>query len=385
MVCAAVQHAHQEGIIHRDLKPSNILVEHHDGQPIPKVIDFGLAKATSGLQLGEQSLFTAFGSITGTPLSMAPEQATFNALDIDTRADIYALGVILYELLTGSTPIRRESILRAALDEILRVVRGDEPPTPSQRISTSEGLPSLAAIRHVEPARLGRFVQGDLDWIVMKALAKDRSRRYDSAIGLANDVERFLNDEPVSAGPPTASYRVGKFIRRHRGQVVAAALLLLALVGGVVGTTLGWVEARSQKREAERQKVEAERQRGVAVGESVEKEKARQAEADQRRQAERRLSQLGKMDEILGSIFSDLNPDDPSNREIHWRRSVGSGSKKRTGPKPKPRSAKAWRSAKAKRPRVGGRSERSRFWAKLCSARKSIPRLRLGLPTAMRV
>ncbi len=149
---------------------------------------------------------------------MAPEQATFDALDVDTRADIYALGVILYELLTGSTPIRRETFQRAALDEILRVVREDEPPTPSQRISSSDGLPSLAANRQVEPARLGRFVRGELDWIVMKALAKERARRYDSAIGLANDVERFLNDEPVAAGPPRRRYRPGKFIRRHRGR-----------------------------------------------------------------------------------------------------------------------------------------------------------------------
>ena len=211
-----MQHAHQKGIIHRDLKPSNILVESHDDKPVPKVIDFGLAKATSGLQLTEQSLFTAFGTVAGTPLYMAPEQASFNALDVDTRADIYALGVILYELLTGSTPIRRETMQKAALDEMLRVIREDEPPTPSSRISTSDALPSLAANRHIEPARLSRFVRGDLDWIVMKALAKERQRRYDSAIGLANDIERFINHEPVSAGPPSAAYRLRKFVRRNR-------------------------------------------------------------------------------------------------------------------------------------------------------------------------
>ncbi len=246
-ICGAVQHAHQKGIIHRDLKPTNILVEDHDGSPVPKVIDFGLAKATNGLQLSEQSLFTAFGTIAGTPLYMAPEQATFNAFDIDTRADIYALGVILYELLTGSTPIRRESLQKVALEEVLRVIREEEPPTPSHRLSTSEALPSVAASRQVEPARLGRFVRGDLDWIVMKALAKERARRYESAIGLANDVERFLHDEPVLAGPPTARYRMAKFIRRHRGQVIAASLIVLALVGGVVGTTAGLFEARHQE------------------------------------------------------------------------------------------------------------------------------------------
>jgi tetratricopeptide (TPR) repeat protein/tRNA A-37 threonylcarbamoyl transferase component Bud32 len=279
-ICSAVQHAHQKGIIHRDLKPTNILVESHDGHPVPKVIDFGLAKATSGLQLSEQSLFTAFGTVAGTPLYMAPEQASFSAVDIDTRADIYALGVILYELLTGSTPIQRETFKQAALDEILRVIREVEPPTPSSRISTSEALPAIAATRQIEPARLGRFVRGDLDWIVMKALAKERQRRYESAIALAQDVERFVNHEPVSAGPPTAAYRLRKLVRRNRLQVVAALLVLLALCAGIVGTTLGLVEARRQER--------------IAVAE--------------RRQAEKRLTQIEKANEILGSIFKDLNP-----------------------------------------------------------------------------
>jgi eukaryotic-like serine/threonine-protein kinase len=272
-VCSAVQHAHQKGIIHRDLKPSNILVEAHDDKPVPKVIDFGLAKATSGLRLTEQSLFTAFGSVAGTPLYMAPEQASYNALDIDTRADIYALGVILYELLTGTTPIARESIRRAALDEMLRVIREVEPPTPSSRISTSEALPTLAANRHVEPARLSRLVRGDLDWIVMKALAKERERRYESAVGLAGDLGRYLDHEPVSAGPPTAAYRLKKFVRRNRIQVAAAGLVLLALVLGVVGTTLGLIEARRR-----------------------------------RQQAEQRLAQVTKMTDILGSVFKDLDP-----------------------------------------------------------------------------
>ncbi len=321
-ICGAVQHAHQKGVIHRDLKPTNILVESHDGAPVPKVIDFGLAKATSGLSLTEASLFTAFGTIAGTPLYMAPEQAMFNALDVDTRADIYALGVILYELLTGSTPIRKESLQRAALDEVLRVIREDEPPMPSSRISTSEALPSVAATRQVEPVRLGRYVRGDLDWIVMKALAKERSRRYDSAIGMANDVERFLNDEPVTAGPPTARYRTAKFIRRHRGQVVAATFVLLTLVIGAIGTTLGLVEAMKQtaakekalvaeseqRRLTVRQKREAQRQAAIARAETTEREKARRAEAEQRLQAEKRLAQNERISGILGSIFQDLNP-----------------------------------------------------------------------------
>ncbi len=270
---------HQKGIIHRDLKPSNILVESHDGRAVPKVIDFGLAKATGGLQLSEHSLYTAFGTVAGTPLYMAPEQASFNALDVDTRADIYALGVILFELLTGSTPIERGTFQRAALEEVLRMIREVEPPTPSSRLRSSGSLPSLAAYRQTEPARLGRFVRGDLDWIVMKALAKDRQRRYDSAIGLANDIERFTNHEPVSAGPPTASYRLKKFLHRNRGPVIAASLVLLALVAGIIGTTLGLFEAN--------------RQRGIAE--------------DRRKEAEKRLVQKDKANEILLSIFRDLD------------------------------------------------------------------------------
>ena len=306
-VCSAVQHAHQKGIIHRDLKPSNILVESHDDGPVPKVIDFGLAKATSGLRLTEQSLFTAFGSVAGTPMYMAPEQADFQACDIDTRADIYALGVILYELLTGSTPIRRETIQSAAFDEMLRVVREVEPPTPSSRLSSSDALPSLAANRDIDPARLSRFVRGDLDWIVMKALAKERHRRYESAIGLAKDLERFINHEPVSAGPPSSAYRLRKFVRRHRPQVVAASLVLLALVGGVIGTTLGLIEARNQQGIAVKQ-------RQIAQAEVIAREKARKAESDQRRRAEGRLDQLEKVNQILGSIFKDLNPKNAENQ-----------------------------------------------------------------------
>ena len=295
-VCSAVQHAHQKGIIHRDLKPSNILVEAHDDKPVPRVIDFGLAKATSGLKLTEQSLFTAFGGVAGTPLYMAPEQAAFNAVDIDTRADIYALGVILYELLTGSTPIRRETFRDAALDEMLRVIREVEPPTPSSRLGSSDALPSVAANRHIEPSRLTRFVRGDLDWIVMKALAKERRRRYDSAVGLANDLERFANHEPVSAGPPTTAYRLRKFIRRNRGRVIAASLVFLALVGGIIGTTLGLFEANRQRGIADARLADATEQRGIAEG--------------RRKEAEKRLAQKDKANEILLSIFKDLNTDD---------------------------------------------------------------------------
>ncbi len=279
-ICSAVQHAHQKGIIHRDLKPSNILVETHDGKPVPKVIDFGLAKAIGGLQLGDQSMVTTFGSVAGTPLYMAPEQARFNAIDIDTRADVYALGVVLYELLTGSTPIRRESLHRVALDEVLRVIREVEPPTPSRRLGEMDSLPSVAATRQVEPAQLGRFVRGDLEWVVMKALAKERERRYDSAIALAQDLERFANHEPVSAGPPSVTYRFKKFVRRNRGRVVAASLVVAAMIVGIVGTTLGLIEAR--------------RQAGIAVA--------------QEHRAEARLAQVERANAVLGSIFEGLDP-----------------------------------------------------------------------------
>jgi serine/threonine protein kinase len=242
-VCAAVQHAHQKGIIHRDLKPSNILVESHDGKPVPKIIDFGLAKATTGLRLTEHTLFTAIGSVMGTPLYMAPEQINVNALDVDTRADIYALGIILYELLTGSTPITRATLKKAALDEMLKLIREQEVPTPSSRLSSAESAPSVAANRQTEPAKLGRLVKGELDWIVLKALAKERDRRYDTANGFAKDLERFLNHEPVTAGPPSAGYRVRKFARRNRGSVITAGLVLLALV---LGTTVSvWQALRA--------------------------------------------------------------------------------------------------------------------------------------------
>jgi serine/threonine protein kinase len=277
-ICQAVQHAHQKGIIHRDLKPSNILVESYDGQPVPKVIDFGLAKAMHDRPLTERSLFTQFGTVLGTPLYMAPEQAELSAIDVDTRADIYALGVILYEMLTGSTPLEKKRVQLAAWDEIRRVIKEEEPPRPSTRLSSSEALPTIAARRHSEPGKLGRFVRGELDWIAMKALAKERDRRYQTANALAADVGRFLNHEPVSAGPPTVRYKLRKFVRRNRGAVAAAGLVLLALVLGIVGTTWGLVRA------AQALAAEAEQRQAAEHAAAAEKQ-AKEREADQRRQA----------------------------------------------------------------------------------------------------
>jgi len=228
-VCQAIQHAHTKGIIHRDIKPTNVLVTRQEGQAVVKVIDFGVAKAM-GQQLTDKTLFTDFAQMIGTPLYMSPEQAELSSTDIDTRSDIYSLGVLLYELLTGSTPVTKEQLKQAAFDEIRRIIREEEPPKPSTRISTAEAAPSIAAQRHTEPAKLARLVRGELDWIVMKALEKDRARRYETANGFAADVQRYLNDEAVQACPPSPAYRFRKFARRNWRVVATVSLITVSLV-----------------------------------------------------------------------------------------------------------------------------------------------------------
>jgi tetratricopeptide (TPR) repeat protein len=253
-VCKAVQHAHQKGIIHRDLKPSNVLVCLYDGQPVPKVIDFGVAKAVEQ-RLTERTMFTQYGQIVGTFEYMSPEQAEMSQLGVDTRSDIYSLGVMLYELLTGSTPFQR--LREAGLTEMLRTIKEQEPPRPSTRLSSTQEVVKIAAARRTQPAQLAKLLRGELDWMVMKALEKDRSRRYETANGLARDIERYLHDEPMEAGAPGAGYRLGKFVRRHKARLAVAGLVLFLLV--LVGGGVGWLAAdrAARHREAERKIVEA--------------------------------------------------------------------------------------------------------------------------------
>ena len=217
-VCQAVQHAHQKGIIHRDLKPSNILVTLHDGVPVPKVIDFGVAKATQQQRLTDLTIYTQFQQMIGTPLYMSPEQAEMSGLDIDTRSDIYALGVLLYELLTGRTPFDPETLMKAGLDEIRRIIREEEPPKPSTALQTmaADARASVAQHRQSDGAKMARLLSGELDWIVMKALEKDRTRRYETANGFAEDIRRYLANEPVTAAAPSVAYLFRKFARRHQ-------------------------------------------------------------------------------------------------------------------------------------------------------------------------
>ena len=269
-VCQAVQHAHQKGIIHRDIKPSNVMVTEVDGRPTPKVIDFGVAKATefdlTDLSLGDT------GAIVGTPAYMSPEQAEPASMDIDTRTDVYALGVILYELLAGSPPIDAKQFKRGAILEMLRIVREVDPPKPSTKVSTDDALPSIAVGRGIEPAQLKRAISGDLDWIVMKALEKDRTRRYETANCVAADILRHLASEPILAAPPSRPYRLRKLVRKHRGGVFAAGLVLGTLLAGIAGTTWGWYAARRSaaserlaRLHAQNQQARAERREEQAI------------------------------------------------------------------------------------------------------------------------
>jgi eukaryotic-like serine/threonine-protein kinase len=330
-VCQAIQHAHQKGIIHRDIKPSNVLVTMYDDRPVPKVIDFGVAKAIEQ-RLTERTLFTQFGVLVGTFEYMSPEQAEMNAFGVDTRSDIYALGVLLYELLTGSTPIERIRLREAALGELVRLIKEEEPPRPSVRLSGSGDLPKIAALRKTEPARLSRLVRGEVDWIVMKCLEKDRTRRYETANALARDVEHHLKDEAVEACPPSVGYRLRKFSRTHRTPMAIAACFAFLLLAGVVASTWQTVRVMRERQIARLAEELAKMAWREAEDRQVEAETARRSLQRSLYASDMQLAEeawesgdILRMHALLDGQKPGAGEDDLRGFEWHYLRRLGSG------------------------------------------------------------
>jgi serine/threonine protein kinase len=302
-VCQAIQHAHQKGIIHRDIKPSNVLVTLKDGKPVVKVIDFGVAKAL-GQKLTEKSLVSSYAQMIGTPLYMSPEQAELGGRDVDTRADIYEMGVLLYELLTGTTPVEKERLRTVGFDELRRIIGEEEPPRPSSRLSTlGQAATTVCTQRQSDSKQLSRLFRGELDWIVMKCLEKDRDRRYETASALAADVRCYLADEPVLARPPSLRYRLGKFLRKYRGPVLAASVILALLVGGIIGTSLGFARAERLRRIAQGSEQAAQREKTNALASAAAEHLAQQNEAAQQKKAETAQMQAW---EVLHATTDDV-------------------------------------------------------------------------------
>ena len=332
-VCRAVQHAHQKGVIHRDLKPRNVMVTLHDNKPVPKIIDFGVAKAI-GQQLTELTMFTSYGQMIGTPAYMSPEQAQMSGLDIDTRSDIYSLGVILYELMTGTTPLDAQRVRSSAYAELQRMIVEEDAPKPSTRLTTlGEQQATIAKSRGTDTKRLRQFVQGDLDWIVLKALDKDRSRRYATADNFAEDVERFLNDDEVHARPPSTAYRLSKLARKHKGALVASSAVAAALVIGTIVSVMQAIKANDSAQKAKLAGAAENREKTKAIHAAKQAEAAEAratAETEQKRQLlyatnlqladqlwNSRHGTARRIEELLASWFPlDSQPD---LREFSWR------------------------------------------------------------------